>query len=230
MKLLVFPGSASPCNSLYREVYQLLRSGAKKYGYQKVDTSLRWPGHFDSGGRSIGKLTLDGAVDVATRKVRQFERAGQPYDILARSFGNYVAMKTILNTRPKLLRRLILWAPPPYWVLWKMFVRDRTETEKIAREKWLAFDEAFFPSVIPLETMVPELGVPCVAATGTEDKYCAHKYLNYLKGFATGTEFTVQDVVAGAIHEVHPGLGKPVVAAYLKALFSKMFRPSPLKK
>src|ERR1035441_7305029 len=105
MKLLVFPGSASPCNSLYREVYRLLRTGAKKYGYQRIDTSLRWPGHFDSVGRASGKLTLDQAVDVAADKVQQFERAGQPYHILARSFGNYVAMKTILHTRPKQLQK-----------------------------------------------------------------------------------------------------------------------------
>ena len=221
MKLLVFPGSASPCNSLYREVYRLLRDGAKKHGYETVDTSLRWPGHFDSTGCSNDQLTLEGAVEVATRKIRQFESAGESYHILARSFGNYVAMKTVLNTRPKLLQRLILWAPPPYWVLWKMFVRDKRETENIAREKWLAFDSRFFPSVIPLETMVGELGVPCVAATGTKDKYCAHEYLIYLKGFATAANFKVRDVVVGAIHEVHPGLGKPVVNAYLKALFSK---------
>jgi len=208
----------------------LLKNGAKTYGYETVDTTLRWPGHFDSTGHSDGKLTLDGAVDVAVRKVRQFERDRQPYHILARSFGNYVAMKTILIHRPKLLQRLILWAPPPYWVLWRMFVRDKSETEKIAREKWLTFDKTFFPSVIPLETMVPELGVPCVAATGTEDKYCAHKYLEYLRGFANGEDFTVRDAVVGAIHEVHPGLGESVVGAYLKALFSKTLRAAPLKK
>lgn len=220
MKLLVFPGSASPCNPLYCEVYRLLRTGAKKHGYHTVDTSLRWPGHFDSAGRSTGKLTLGGAVEVATKKVQRFEQAGEPYHILARSFGNYVALKTVLNIRPKLLQRLVLWAPPPYWVLWKMFVRDRRETKKIAREKWLAFDRRFFPSVIPLETMVSELEIPCVAATGTKDKYCAHEYLIYLKNFAAA-DFEVRDVVVGAIHEVHPGLGKPVVNAYLKALFSK---------
>lgn len=219
MNLLVFPGSASPCNSLYREVYQLLRSGAEKYGYQKVDTSLRWPGHVDSDGNANGKLTLAGAVEVAACKVQEFEQTGQPYHILARSFGNYVAMKTILNAHPKMLRKLILWAPPPYWVLWRMFVRDKSETEKIAREKWLVFDDSFFPSVIPLETMVPQLGVPCVAATGTEDKYCSHEHLGYLRSFATESSFMVRDVVAGAIHEVHPGLGETVVASYLDALF-----------
>jgi hypothetical protein len=78
--------------------------------------------------------------------------------------------------------------------------------------------------------MLPELRVPCVAATGSEDKYCGHGYLQYLKGFATGAEFDVREVVIDAIHEVHLGLGNTVVAAYLKALFSETLSASLAEK
>ncbi|HVX91035.1 MAG TPA: hypothetical protein VHC20_05430 [Candidatus Paceibacterota bacterium] len=221
MKLVIFPGSASPNNSLYRGVYGLIQRRASEFGYSEVDCSLRWPGHFDQNGKSDSNfITLEGAVAEAGAKIAELERDGQPYHILARSFGNYVAAKTILLAKPKLVQRLLLWAPPPYWVLWRMFVRDERETRQIANEKWLAFDGSFFPSIIPLETMLPQLEIECVAATGGADKYCRFEYLVYLRSLVQRSPFIVRDEVSGAPHEVHEDLPPAVVDSYLKALLA----------
>ncbi len=108
MKLVIFPGGGSPGNPKYASVYRLLDQEAKKFGYTFTDSSIQWPGH-----EIKDILTLDGALQIANDKLDELESGCDKYDILARSFGCYVALKIALDKKPKALCKIMLWGPPP---------------------------------------------------------------------------------------------------------------------
>lgn len=227
MKLVIFPGSGSPDHPKYKSVYRLLEHTAPTHGYTTVVSSLRWPGH-----NLQGILTLDGAMDVAQGKIHDLESDSESYDLLARSFGCYVALKIALKVKPKMLRKIILWGPPPYWLIWEMFCRDLEGDDKKkgnkqkATEKGVALDNALLPSIEPIESMLAQMTYETVVATGGQDPYVSPAYLNYLESIVQqrkSAEFCqsicFKDAVIGAVHEVTEDSPKPVIEAYLKALF-----------
>lgn len=220
MNLIIFPGGGSPNNKLYIDVYALLSTGAKNYGYRKVDTSVIYPGHIDSTGNVSGKLTLDGAIEAAYSKVKEYDKKGLKYDFLGRSFGTIVAVKIATDKKLKHLRKIILWGPPPYWLIWQMFSRDLKENIKIAKIKGLHIDKTFFLSIEPLESMLESLEYPTVIATGTKDPYSKPAYINYLWNcIAHKTNFSFR-IVEDAPHEVtKQKCSQKIVKAYLKCLF-----------
>lgn len=222
MKLLVFKGVSNSDDPKYESVYRLIETRAKKYGYTDVDTSLRWPGHSPGG----DVVTLDGAVRVAYGKLEKLEASRDEYAILARSFGCYVALKLACDKKPKWLRKIILWGPPPYWLMWKMWCQDiKTWKSKVAEQQTFV-DDMLFPSLEPLECILPEMRYETVVAVGDQDPYVSHAYLCYLeslvqerrsKDYCQSIRF--KDAVPGAVHSVTEDSPKPVIEAYLKALF-----------
>lgn len=221
MKLVIFPGGGSPGNPKYDSVYHLIDQEAKKFGYTSTDISLRWPGH-----EKIGVLTLDGALQIAHAKLDELEVGSDKYDILARSFGCYVALKIAIDKKPKDLRKLILWGPPPYWLMWEMWCKYLETWMPKAAEKGLSVDKKLFPSVVPIEWMLPQITYETVVATGTQDPYVSHAYLRYLESLVKERKsdkvcqsIKFKDAVPGAVHEVTEDSPKPVIEAYLKALF-----------
>ena len=221
MKLIIFPGGGSPDNPKYASVYRLLELEANKYDYASADTSLRWPGH-----ENIGVVTLDGAVEVAQRKIDELEAASSKYDILARSFGCFVVLKIALDKKPKGLRKIILWGPPPYWLMWDMWCRDIEKQKEKALTKGLGVNDTLFPTVVPIEWMLPQIPYETVVATGDQDPYVSRSYLHYLESLVQEHKskehcqfIRFKDAVRGAVHEVTEDAPKPVIEAYLKALF-----------
>jgi pimeloyl-ACP methyl ester carboxylesterase len=220
MKLIVLPGGGSPDNELYSKVYNLLGAEAINFGYEYVDTSLRWPGHSNKKGIMSGKLTLDGAMEIAVSTIQEYEDKGKEYDLLGRSFGTIVATKYAIAYKPKSLRKIILWGPPPYWLLWQMFFRDIDTNSKIAAGKGLYLDDTFFPSIVPIESMIPILDNHTVIATGTKDPYSKPSFISYLWNCVSHKINFSFRIVEGAIHEVTYETSSPdVVRAYLEALF-----------
>lgn len=227
MKLVIFPGSGSPDNHKYASVYRLLNFAAPAYGYSEVVSSLRWPGH-----NLNDVLTLNSAVEVAQGKIQELEFDSESYDLLARSFGCYVALKIALEVKPRKLRKVILWGPPPYWLIWEMFCRDLEGGEKKggnkqkAAEKGVAVDRALFHSIEPIESLLPQVTYETVVATGEQDPYVSPAFLSYLnlivqqrKSVEFCQSISFKDAVVGAVHEVTENSPKPVIDAYLKALF-----------
>lgn len=221
MKLVIFPGGGSPGNPTYASAYGLLKRSAPEHGYDTVDTSLRWPGHEEQ-----GVLTLEGALERARLKVAELEDDSQPYDFLARSFGCYVAIKSALETQPKGLRKVILWGPPPYWLMWEMWHKDLDANRLIATGKGLSVNEALFPSLEAIECLLPMMRHETVVATGEQDPYVSPAYLRYLESIVQERRSTkysqsirFKDAVPGAVHEVTGEAPAPVILAYLKALF-----------
>lgn len=221
MKLVIFPGGGSPGNPKYASAYGLLQQAALKHGYDSVDAPLLWPGH-----ENQGVLTLDGALDRAFQKVAELDKDSQQYDFLARSFGCYVAVKVALERCPTRLRKVILWGPPPYWLMWEMWHRDLDANRLIAAEKGLAVDQTLFPSLDPLECMLPLMRHETVVATGEQDPYVSPACLRYLQSVVQerrSTKFSqsikFREAVPGAVHEVTQDAPEPVIRAYLTALF-----------
>lgn len=221
MKLVIFPGGGSPGNPKYASVYRLLEQEAKNYAYDSTDCSLQWPGH-----EKNGIITLDVAVQVANAKISGLEDDLEKYDILARSFGCYVALKIALDKKPKGLRKIMLWGPPPYWLMWDMWCRDIEEQKVKAAGKGLGVDSTLFPTIVPIEWMLPQMHYETVVATGTQDPYVSYAYLRYLESLVQERKsdkicqsIKFKDAVPGAVHEVTEDAPKPVIDAYLKALF-----------
>ncbi len=221
MKLVIFPGGGSPGNPKYASVYRLLEQEANKFGYTDTDTSLLWPGH-----ENKGILTLDGALQIANIKLDELEASCDQYDILARSFGCYVAVKIALDKKPKALCKIMLWGPPPYWLMWDMWYRDIEKQKNKAAEKGLKVDEKLFPSLVPIEWMLPQTSYETVVATGAKDPYVSHAYLRYLESLVEERKsdkicqsIKFKDAVPGAVHEVTEDSPKPVIEAYLTTLF-----------
>lgn len=221
MKLVIFPGAGGPGNPRYASVYRLLEQEANKFGYTDTDR-LQWPGH-----ENKGILTLDGALQIAHAKLDELEAGSDKYDILARSFGCYVALKIALDKKPKALRKIMLWGPPPYWLMWDMWCRDiEKQKKKAADEQGLSVDEKLFPSLVPIEWMLPQITYETVVATGTQDPYVSHAYLRFLESLVQERKsdkncqsIKFKDAVPGAVHSVTEDSPKPVIEAYLKALF-----------
>lgn len=220
MKLIILPGGGSPDNQLYSKVYELLASEALNYGYKAVDTTLRWPGHANSKGIVSDKLTLDGAMAIAISKIQEYEDRGMKYDLLGRSFGTIVAVKYAIDYKPNGLRKIILWGPPPFWLIWQMFVRDIETNSKSAKGKGLYLDNTFFPSIVPIESILPYLEINSVIVCGTKDPISKPAYINYLWNCVAHKANFAFRTVEGAIHEVTSENSSPdVVKAYLEALF-----------
>jgi hypothetical protein len=71
MKLIVFAGKGDPAPELYSRVYALFRRQALERGFDSVDTSLRWLGHFSRATeRAPASLALPAAVTVARKRIR----------------------------------------------------------------------------------------------------------------------------------------------------------------
>ena len=217
-KLVVFPGGGSPDNSLYSEVYNLISIEAPKYGYTEVDKSLKWPGHISDNGESSGVLTFDGAVKLAKSKLVEMENRKDRYTLLGRSFGTYVACYCAITLDLKGLEKIILWGPPPYWILWEKFQKNLArDTDKYIR-KGLQIDETFLKSVIPIETLLPYVKCPTILAMGTEDKYCDADFQEYLRKLSAGNKNIDYRLVNGAIHEIT--YNSPVWKEYVEKLFT----------
>lgn len=217
MKLAVFPGMGSPDSDLYGRVYRLLSDRASDFGYKEVDL-IRWPGH-----NLKGTLTLKAASEVAADKIKVFTTK---YDILARSFGCYVALKVALDMSPRLLRKIILWGPPPYWLAWEMFVRDISTNCSRAKANGTFVDDSLFPSLEPIESMLASVSYDTTVATGAQDPYAPESFLKYLEaivGRRPSSKFCqsirFKEAVPGALHEVTGDAPAPVIETYLRTLF-----------
>ncbi len=223
MKLIIFPGAGSPDNTAYSKVYDLLESRAPEYGYTSVDSSLRWPGHINDQGVATGSLELKSAVSVAEEKLMKLERAREDYTILARSFGCTVSTSCVTTMQLEKLSKLILWGPPPYALMWEMFVRDLDINAKDAREKGVIMDEAIFPSLTPLESLLPQVPCETVVATGAEDPYVPPAFLEYLRSRTkNNNNITFKAAAPGVGHEVPPRKGRVTdqeIQTYLDTLF-----------
>ena len=217
MKLVLFPGGGNPDTDLYSKVYGLLVKRAPAFGYSAVDTSVRWPGHVILPGEGDDVLTFQGALAVAKTTLAGHEGVGEPYDILARSFGTYIALKATMETTLQHLRRVILWGAPPFWHMWQMFVRDLEETKDTARAKGILVDKSLFPSLHAIESLLQETPRKVIVVTGTDDKFSTPAFHSYLMQITAGArrDIVFRPPVKGAPHEVTAELSREVVDNYL---------------
>lgn len=224
MNLLVLPGGGDPDTSpTYRKVYELIAREAQKYGYAQVYSDIRWPGHI-SAGESYDKnppLTLSGAVSVAIAAINKLP--DEPFTILGRSFGCFVALKLAdheneLDRHPV---KNILWGPDPYWQLWRDFVRDLEVNKAIAKEKGLKVDASSFASMEPIEVLLRKITIPTLVTSGSLDTGCTPSFMTYLSSLTEGNNMVrVNKIpVSGAKHEVTDDDDAFVTDLYSKALF-----------
>jgi len=221
MDLVILPGGGNPSHPSYQGVYELLRSKAALHGYDSVDITARWRGHFKEGQSYETGVTLDGAVEAASEFLDEHEQVSGDYAVLGRSFGTLVAAQCALSMRLESLQRLIFWGPPPYWILWRMWKRDLDESQKEGHKKGVHFDESFFPSLVPFETMLPQLNKPAVVATGGDDDISSPTFLEYLESTVPEQSNVVFRVVEGVPHAVDAERPESAKRRYAEALFSE---------
>ena len=219
--LIVFPGAGNPSVSLYKDVYKLIERGAIDYGYDHVDLSVRYPGQFDDEhNETQSSLSFTSATKAAIQHLRQYEKAKKPFDILGRSFGTFIALKSAEILRPQFLKRMILWGAPAYWRLWTGFVQDFAETQRISKDKKVFLEEDFFVTIQPIESLLPNITYSCVMASGSLDKNTTAEDMNYYRQLANNN-VRFSEIVKNAKHEVTNNDSPDVIAQYLKALFTE---------
>lgn len=219
MRLIVFPGGGSPRGPRYRKVYELIEGEAARRGLSGATTIL-YPAHDRDGESASAALTLSGAIEAALPVIEEHEARGEPYDFLGRSFGTIVATRLAIERKPRHLRRLVLWGPVAYWILWEMLARDLPSTAREGAAKGVRLGPETFPSAQPLESLLSTLAYPAVIATGTKDPQAPPAHLDYLRALFGGRADFSFRVVPDAFHEVTTeNCAPPVVRAYLDVVF-----------
>jgi esterase/lipase len=216
--IIILPGGGDPANSIYRNVYDLIIDSVEKVGFSGKIYCLKWPGHCSY---SDAYLTLETAVDTAMASIAANEK--DDIVLLGRSFGCAVALKCIkMLPKQNNVKKIILWGPTPYWLLWEMFKRDlKTNAEK-ALKKGLRVNETYFPSVEPIESLIKDVNIPTIIATGSKDPYCTPNFLSYLGSIVKDNKnIIIKPIVEGATHEVTLNDGKEIVEQYENVLFGK---------
>ena len=224
--MLIFPGGGNPDTPLHREVFDLIGQNTRRFGYTEMDGNLRWPGQYLPGDAPSGHLTFDGSVAAADGQLaeheRRYERDGIGYDILARSYGTYVALKSILAGEFKGRRRIVLWGAPPFWVMWKLFLRELDEGRARRAAKGLHLERSFFPSLEPIEWLLQETPRTVVVTSGSEEAYSPPAFQAYLMQLALSSRGNVRfrPTVQGAPHETRriDELKPDVIEAYLNSV------------
>lgn len=219
-KLLIFPGVGSPQNSTYADVYSLLNFGAKGYGYDQVSI-CHWPGQRAS---ETDILTLGGAVEIAMDAINSCEDEEREYAILGRSFGTIVAARVLSEIKPTRLKRVIMWGPPPYSVLWKLFKLEIDKSTDTAKNKGTRIDNTFFDSIIPFESLISTIDYKTVIATGTEDPWVPPSFIQYIQTLLKGKNNFSCRVVDGAGHECSIKCPKEVQKEYLRKLLDEGYK------
>lgn len=214
--LLVFPGVGSPEQSKYAEVCKLMTEGAKNRGFDEIEV-LYWPGQK---AMHRGELSLNYAAEIARQKLIDWDKSNREYFIHARSFGTLVACTLLNEIRDLRLKRLILWGPPPFFILWDVFRRDFPHARLTAQEKGTWLSETFFESLIPIEVLLKMIQYKVIIATGQRDKYCCPSFLDYLRDItSTNMNLKFEKAVDGTEHEVTHADKEEVQAAYLQVIF-----------
>ena len=228
MNLLVLPGGGNPDTSpTYRKVYELIAREARKYGYAQVYSDIRWPGHVSSGESydKVPSLTLSGAVSVAIEAINDLP--DEPFTILGRSFGCFVALKLADHENEMVKRPVknILWGPVPYWQLWRDFVKNFDVNKAIAKEKGLKVDASFVASMEPVEVLLHKITIPTLVTSGSLDMGCTPSFMTYLSSLVDGNNMvSVSKIpVNGAKHEVTDDDDDGVIDSYCKALFGNPY-------
>jgi hypothetical protein len=221
MRLLVFIGAGTPTYPLYNQVYRLIESEALRYGYSSVDWSTRWKGQGGGWKKSRDSLNLSDAISTGRDIIHKYDSDGQDYHILGRSFGALVAACCVSPEKPRHLRKLILWGPPVYWLMWKKFVRDFEHSRKYNLSKGVHINAEYFSSLIPFESVLSDIRCRTVIATGSKDTYCSPEYLTYLESVSRCNKKLVFRVVKDAPHEVTRSSSTQVIEDYLAALFER---------
>jgi len=207
-KLVIFPGAGDPSSSAYMPVYELLEQEARIRGYRTI-TLLKYPGHVS---HKAGTLTLDSAV---RQSVDACSALGSKLVFLGRSFGCFVALEVAKHLY-RSLGRVILWGPPPFWLVWEMMARDYEEISKIGLSKHVCFDKGVFVTMKPIESLLRQTGVPVQVSTGSLDSLASPDFIDYLKSICSVNPLIqFSPIVKGAKHEVTRLDESKVVKAYL---------------
>jgi hypothetical protein len=217
--LIIFPGAGNPSQQLYAKVYGLIEQGALEYGYKSVDLSIRWPGQTRGAVGSAASLNFRSAVETAVNHLRKYESANTPYDILGRSLGTYVALKSASLLRLGYLRRLILWGVPPFWRMWELYVRDLDATRKVGKSKGVIVGGSLFPSLEPVEPLLGGVPYPVVIASGTKDVYSTPADISYFRALTLSKHIQFRPPVHDAPHEVTDEHPPNLVGEYFRVLF-----------
>lgn len=218
--LLIFPGAGNPSQHLYARVYDLIERGALEYGYETVDTSIRWPGQRNDDSEESAALDFHSSLNVAGRHLQIYEQTSTPYDILARSFGTYVALRIATSLRPRFLNRLILWGVPPFWRMWEIYVRDFDATQRLGTSKGVVINRGLFASLEPVESLLESVSYQVTIASGTEDKFSTSADVSYLRALVVNENVRFNQPVKSAPHEVTDEFPSAVVSDYFHALFT----------
>jgi len=188
-KLIIFAGGGDPYLA-YKDVYDLLLEVANSRRYISVKI-INWPGHFSFD--TTSEMSLMNALPHAINILEDFEKGKVAYDLIGRSFGCSVFMKASEHLTLNYIRNVVLWGPPPYYILYKLFHLELDQNIENGYKKNVRISRNFLTETVPFETLLVNYQSPFAfrIATGKFDEYCKPFHLSYYRSINPNIDYRI---------------------------------------
>ena len=215
---VVIPGGGSPYSEACCPVYQLIRDGGRRFGWDVAVLDYLRSGQGMS--QPLGWLTFPKAVACAQSEMQPAER------VIGLSFGVSVCASLAASGLLK-TSQLIWYAPIPWEAYTRLYARPkdvkRINAEAALEGRGVRIAQSFLASLTPLEQLVRQMrGFMVTIVVGTKDSLTSTTFaLSLIDQLRDAGNTARLHVVQGARHEMMEGnASEHVRTAYLEALFA----------
>lgn len=174
-RVLVLPGTSSPVEGRYVQVYSTIAEEAERRGY--TCRVACYPGQE---GRSSGILS----VETATERAKELCEEFRPDWIIGRSFGCVVAATVLTDAEAWIegCAGAVLWGPGLNATLFRLLPTPERRREKAAEyQDWNTFlAPDLFDTIPPLENLVRTARCNLRFARGSRDQNNIREELDFL--------------------------------------------------
>lgn len=204
MKIIVFSGGADPYTT-YKDVYKLLENEANKRGFTEFILK-NYPGHFSYDDCSV--LSVAGTVKIIHSSILELEKKKEPYLVLCRSYGCHPFVEYLKNKHLNLsyLKKVVLWAPCPYYLWYSYLIKNFEETKNMLEGKDVRITKEWFGEIYPIELSVNEISADfpfnIYITSGTLDNDYSEHFHNLLKGINKNPKISFPERIEGLKHSV----------------------------
>lgn len=219
--IAILPGASSPNKESQKPFFNLIETEAKNRGWEAKVYTYEGNGHAPNFGDGLDIVKNSGSVkDTLT----EYPDGSV---LFCRCYGCFVGayLHTFHPDEMKRFRKVIFWAPSPYWMSWKTVFVDNNGIEaynKIAGPKGCQISAKYLTNMLPMECYITKLPKKnYVFAGGDTDPLCTVEDITYLSDvFKRSNEFLpTVNIVHGAKHVITHDDHSDIKKAYLDIIF-----------
>lgn len=229
--LICLPGTR-PLN-LFPDWNEIVESGAKQYGYTKVDFSIEWKDDRDYVEMLNQVRTL----------MKKYDDQGVRYGLEARSLTCNLPLHIAVQDNPKGLDEVVIWGPLTLWQYWLSLTQSqKTLWQPVAKytNPSYAFEvgverpsilevatkcnmnisvDNYYNKMVPIEWLLPQTTIRTRVIVGSEDEGGGADFLIYLKALCRFNPHVSFRQVRGLKHQV-TGLDENDKARFIESFFT----------